>query len=188
MALTPSVMVGLGTKAPPFALPDVATGRTVSLWDFTQSKALLVVFLSRHCPYVQHVKAELGRLARDYAGKGLAMVGIASNDAQAYPEDSPANLKAMIKEEGWTFPVLFDRSQEIAASYLAACTPDYFLYDRRRRLVYRGQLDSSRPGNGIPVTGGDLREAVDAVLADRSVPSDQKPSVGCSIKWRPHID
>ncbi|MBI5623519.1 MAG: thioredoxin family protein [Elusimicrobia bacterium] len=185
MAATLSAMVELGSTAPAFSLPDVTWGSQVALSDFTGFKGLLVIFLSRHCPYVQHVKTELGRLGRDYAGRGLAIVGIASNDVRSYPDDAPGRLKELAASEGWRFPVLFDETQEVARAYHAACTPDYFLYDRDFKLVYRGQLDSSRPGNGVPVTGSDLRAAASALLAGQPIPRGQRPSLGCSIKWRP---
>lgn len=184
MALTPSTMVRLGSKAADFSLPDVVSGRSVSLATFLEKKALLVMFICRHCPYVQHVKEELARMGRDYATRDIGLVAISSNDAANYPEDAPARLKEMAIELGFKFPFCYDESQEVAKAYDAACTPDFFLFNRERKLVYRGQLDESRPGNGKPLTGRDLREAVDAVLADRPVPSDQKPSMGCNIKWR----
>lgn len=184
MALTPSTMVALGTPAPEFALPDVTSGRTVSLAEFSGSPALLVMFLCNHCPYVKHVRAGVAALASDYLARGVAVVGINSNDVVRYPADSPGKMKIEAAEAGYTFPYLFDDSQSVARAYRAACTPDFFLYDRARRLAYRGQLDDSRPGNGVPVTGRDLRAALDAVLAGTTVPSAQKPSMGCNIKWR----
>lgn len=184
MALTPSTMLPLGTPAAPFSLLDTVSGKTVSLGDFRAKKALLVMFLSRHCPYVQHVKTELARLGRDYAAKDIALVAIGSNDVANYPDDAPNHLARMAKEEGFTFPYLFDESQNVAKAYTAACTPDFFLYDANRQLVYRGQLDDSRPGNGKPVTGRDLRAAMDSVLGDKPVPADQRPSMGCNIKWK----
>jgi len=180
-----STMLPLGTQAPDFALPDVRTGEIVRLSDLDGKKALLVLFLCRHCPYVQHVQAGIARLARDYAGSDLAIVGISANDPEAYPEDAPEGLAQQAEEAGFTFPYLFDETQEVAKAYTAACTPDAFLFDAERKLVYRGQLDASRPGSGIPVTCEDIRAAIDAVLADRPAPADQRPSVGCSIKWRP---
>ena len=184
MALTPSTMLPLGTKAPAFSLPDVVSGRTITLETFKDRKALLVMFICRHCPYVQHVKEELARLGRDYGAKDVGIVAIGSNDVANYPDDSPENLKAMAQELGFTFPFCYDETQEVALAYSAACTPDFFLFDRERQLVYRGQLDDSRPGNGKPLTGRDLRAALDAVLAGRSVSPNQKPSIGCNIKWR----
>jgi peroxiredoxin len=180
----PSTMTALGTAAPDFALPDVTSGRTVRLVDLADRGALLVMFLCRHCPYVQHVRDELARLARDLAGADVAIVAISSNDPAAYPDDAPERLAEDARDAGYTFPFLFDETQDVAKAYGAACTPDFFLYDAGRRLVYRGQLDDSRPGNGVPVTGRDLRAAIDAVLGGRPVPADQRPSIGCGIKWR----
>ena len=184
MAAT-STMLALGTTAPEFALADVASGRTVTLHDFGDQKALLVMFICRHCPYVAHVRPAIAALAREHVGSGLGIVAISANDPDAYPEDAPEGLAAEVVEAGYTFPYLFDETQEVAKAYTAACTPDFFLFDADRRLVYRGQFDASRPGNGVPVTGEDLRAAIDAVLGERPVPEDQRPSVGCSIKWRP---
>jgi peroxiredoxin len=185
MSLTPSTMLDLKTQAPDFKLTDVITGRPVSLSTFVAKKGLLVMFICRHCPYVQHIKAELSRLGKDYSRKDVGIVAISSNDAQNYPDDSPENLKAFAKEQEFAFPFLYDESQAVAKAYTAACTPDFFLFNQNRELVYRGQLDDSRPGNGKPVTGRDLRAAIDAVLADKSVPSEQTPSIGCNIKWKP---
>lgn len=184
MALTPSTMLALGTPAADFRLPDTVSGKTISLKETVGPKGLLVMFLSRHCPYVQHVKKELALLGRDYAGKGLGIVAIASNDVANYPDDAPDQLKKMATEEGFTFPYLFDESQAVAKAYTAACTPDFFLYDAQQKLVYRGQLDDSRPGNGKPVTGRDLRGAIDALLSGRPVAAEQRPSMGCNIKWK----
>ena len=184
MALTPSTMLALGTKAPDFSLPDVLTGRAVSLETFAKKKTLLVMFICRHCPYVQHVKNELAKIGKDYTQKEVGIVAISSNDAENYPEDAPNQLKEMAKELGFTFPFCYDETQEVAKAYKAACTPDFFLFDGNRKLAYRGQLDDSRPGNNKPVTGWDLRQAIDAVLAGRSVSSDQKASMGCNIKWK----
>ena len=184
MALMPSTMLALGTKAPDFLLQDVVSGKMISLASFAGKKALLVMFICCHCPYVQHVKEELARLGRDYAGADIGIVAISANDATAYPDDAPEKLRAMAKELGFTFPFCFDESQETAKAYTAACTPDFFLFDASRTLVYRGQLDDSRPGNGKPVTGKDLRAAIDAVLAGTPVNSTQHPSIGCSIKWK----
>jgi peroxiredoxin len=185
MSLTPSTMLALKTKAPDFRLPNVVTGATISLRNYAGIKPLLVMFICRHCPYVQHIKQELARLGKDYANKDIGIVAISSNDAKNYPDDKPEMLKAMSKEEGFTFPFCYDESQEVAKAYSAACTPDFFLFDKNRELVYRGQLDDSRPGNGKPLTGRDLRAAMDAVLADKPVSADQIPSVGCNIKWKP---
>ena len=184
MALTPSTMLPLGTPASGFQLPDVVSGKKVSLEDFAGKPALLVMFLCRHCPYVKHVEKELAHVARDYAPKNVAVVAISANDAAEYPDDAPAGLRAQAAEVGFSFPYLYDESQSVAKAYAAACTPDFFVFNSDRRLAYRGQLDDSRPGNGRPVTGGDLRAALDDVLAGKSPPTDQKPSVGCNIKWK----
>jgi peroxiredoxin len=178
-------MLPLGTKAPAFSLPDT-DGRTVSSDSFAGAPALLVLFICNHCPFVKHIRHELARLGSDYAGRGAAIVAINSNDASKYPDDSPANMAREKREVGYGFPYLFDAKQEVAKAYRAACTPDIYLFDRDRRLVYRGQLDDSRPGNGRPVTGKDLRAALDLVLAGKAVPAEgQTPSVGCNIKWKP---
>ena len=177
-------MLPLGTPAPDFRLPDPG-GKLVALADFKQVPALVVVFMCNHCPYVKHVREGLARLARDYRSRGVAMVGINSNDVANYPADSPAKMAEEAKAAGYTFPYLYDESQAVARAYRAACTPDLYLFDKDQRLVYRGQLDDSRPGNGIPVTGKDLRAALDAVLAGKPVPPTQKPSIGCNIKWKP---
>jgi peroxiredoxin len=184
MALTESTMLKLGTMAPDFVLTDVVTGKTVRRDDFRGQKGLLVMFICAHCPYVKHLEAALGKLGTDYAGKPLGIVAISANDADAYPADNPAGLKLQAKEYGFTFPYLHDATQEVARAYSAACTPDFFLFDGDFRLVYRGQFDSSRPGNGIPVTGEDLRAAIDAVLNGTPIPTVQKPSIGCNIKWK----
>ncbi|MDD5199362.1 MAG: thioredoxin family protein [Terrimicrobiaceae bacterium] len=172
----------LGTPAPHFSLPDVGSGRTVTLDDFTARPALVVVFLCAHCPYVVHVRGELARMARAFPL--AAFVAISSNDAVKYPDDGPENLRAMAIESGFPFPVLYDESQEVARAYTAACTPDFFLFDADRRLAYRGRFDDSTPGNGRPLTGADLRAALEAVLAGNPAPQPQSPSVGCSIKWK----
>ncbi len=184
MALTPSTMLALGTKAPDFSLPEVVTGQTVSLATFAGTRALVVMFICRHCPYVQHVKEGLAQLGRDYAKQAIGIVAISANDVANYPDDAPDHLKTMAKEEGFTFPFCYDESQETAKGYTAACTPDFFLFDQDRRLVYRGQMDDSRPGNGKAVTGRDLRAAMDAVLAGTPVNPEQRPSLGCNIKWK----
>ncbi len=184
MVVTPSTMLELGTPAPDFELMDLE-GNSVDLKSFDGKKGLLVIFISRHCPFVQHVKGELSRLGRDYIDSGLGIVAVSPNDIERYPDDAPGKLAEMAREEGFAFSVCFDESQEVAKAYRAACTPDFFLYDARRRLVYRGQLDDSRPGNGRPVTGRDLRAAIDSVLKGREVNPDQQPSVGCNIKWKP---
>ncbi len=183
MVKTPSTMLPLGVKAPDFSLPNM-DGRTVSLDDFRDSAALVVVFMCNHCPFVKHVAKELARLAKEYQARNAAFVGINSNDVDIYPEDSPPMMRLESHNRGYTFPYLFDESQEVAKAYRAACTPDFFVFDRDRLLVYRGQMDSSRPGNNIPVTGIDLRAALDAVLEDKPVAADQKPSIGCNIKWK----
>jgi len=184
MSRTESTMLPLDTKAPDFELPDVVTGETVSLARFNDRKALLVIFICRHCPYVKHVQKELAQIGQDYAGKPLGIVAISANDANAYPDDAPGSLRDMALDLGFNFPLCYDESQETARAYTAACTPDFFLFNGTRRLAYRGQLDDSRPANGIPVTGRDLRAAIDALLADRPVDVNQKPSIGCNIKWR----
>lgn len=183
MAATPSSMVPLGTPAPAFRLPD-PDGRFFALEDFAAARGLLVMFICNHCPYVKHVRDELARFGRDFAAKGLALVAINANDVVAYPEDRPEMMARESREAGYTFPYLHDETQQVARAYRAACTPDFFLYDQRRRLAYRGQFDDSRPGNGRPVTGADLRAAADAVLAGRPVPGEQKASIGCNIKWK----
>lgn len=179
-----SSMLPLGTAAPEFCLPDPA-GKMFSSSDFAGSSALLVVFLCNHCPYVKHVQTEFTRLAKEYQAQSVAVVGINSNDAENYPDDRPEKMAEEIRAAGYTFPYLYDETQTVARAYGAACTPDFFLFDRNQRLVYRGQFDDSRPKNGLPVTGSDLRAALDAVLDGRPVPAAQKPSVGCSIKWKP---
>lgn len=184
MALTESTMLELGTKAPDFTLQDVVTGKTVRLDDFRASKALLVMFICAHCPYVKHIEKTLGKLGADYKGKPLAIVAISSNDVGTHPADSPDGLRAQAKANGFEFPYLYDESQAVARAYKAACTPDFFLFDKDFRLAYRGEYDSSRPGNGIPVTGEYLRAAIDTVLAGKPVSPDQRPSIGCNIKWK----
>jgi len=184
MAATPSSMLELGTPMPEFQLPDYR-GTLVSSSESGAAKATLVVFLCPHCPFVRHTRLEIGRFSRDYQSRGLVMFGINSNDTIAFPEDGPEGMQEEAAIAGYTFPYLRDETQSVAKLYRAACTPDFFLFDSARKLVYRGQLDSSRPRNAIPVTGDDLRAAADAVLAGR-IPSDiQKPSVGCNIKWKP---
>lgn len=184
MAATPSTMLPLGTEAPAFSLPD-PDGKLWSLDDFAAAPALLVAFLSNHCPFVKHVADGLAALARDLADSGVATVGIGSNNIAAYPDDAPSEMPAMAAAHGWAFPYVSDETQEVAHAYRAACTPDFYVFDGARRLVYRGQMDGSRPGNDVPVTGADIRAAVDALLAGRPVPADQRPSVGCNIKWKP---
>lgn len=182
MALTPSTMLKLGTPAPDFALP-ATDGKTVRRSDFS-GRPLLVLFLCNHCPFVKHLRHHLAATAKEYQQKGVAIVGINANDAVHYPDDSPAKMGEEVKAIGYTFPYLYDESQAAAKAYTAACTPDFFLFDRNHKLVYRGQYDDSRPDNGKPITGADLRAAMDAVLAGKPVPHDQKPSIGCNIKWK----
>jgi peroxiredoxin len=184
MPLAESTMLELGTIAPDFALTDVVTGKTVRRDDFRGKKGLLVLFICAHCPYVKHIEKSLGKLGADYAGKDIAIVGISPNDVATNPDDGPAGLAQQAKENGFKFPYLYDESQVVAKAYNAACTPDPYLFDKDFKLVYRGQYDDSRPGNGITVTGKDLRAAIDAVLAGKAVAKEQKPSIGCNIKWK----
>jgi peroxiredoxin len=177
-------MLALGTKAPRFALPDVVSGETVAFEDFTAAKALLVAFFCNHCPYVMHILEGFEAFARELSARGLAIVSISSNDITSHPADAPAEMARIATLKGFTFPYLYDESQSVAKAYQAVCTPDFFLFDRERRLRYRGQFDGSRPGSRIPVTGEDLRAAAEALLEDRPVQSQQTPSVGCSIKWK----
>jgi len=178
-------MLALGTEAPAFSLPDVVSGKTISLATFDGgTAALLVMFICRHCPYVKHVQEELARLGAEYQRRGVGIVAVSSNDASSNPEDAPDSLKAMAQDLGFTFPLCYDESQAVAKAYAAACTPDFFVFDRARQLAYRGQLDDSRPNSGKPVTGRDLRAALDAVLAGRAASADQTPSMGCNIKWK----
>jgi peroxiredoxin len=183
MVATPSTMLPLGTQAPDFHLPDT-DGNIVSRDDFRDAPALLVMFICNHCPFVKHIRSGLVRFAQDYQSRGLAIVAINANDVGSYPEDSPPKMAIEKREAGYVFPYLYDETQAVAKAYRAACTPDFFLFDRERRLVYRGQFDDSRPGNDRPVTGADLRTAADAVLAGKPVAADQKPSIGCNIKWQ----
>ncbi len=184
MVETLSTMTPLGTQAPDFSLPDTQ-GKTVSLSYFTDAPALVVIFMCNHCPFVKHIADGLAELARDYLSEGVAVVGINSNDVENYPDDSPQKMVEEVKTRGYSFPYLFDETQAVAKAYRASCTPDFFVFDLDRRLVYRGQMDDSRPGNGDPVTGSDLRAALDAVLQGRPAPPEQKPSIGCNIKWKP---
>jgi peroxiredoxin len=184
MVKTASTMLPLGSQAPDFSLPDV-DGKTVSRDDFRDAPALLVVFMCNHCPFVKHIASELARLGQDYQKRGVAIVGINPNDAENYPDDAPEQMRREVVQRDYTFPYLYDETQETAKAYRAACTPDFFVFDQERRLVYRGQLDSSRPGSEIPVTGDDLRFALDRLLAGQPVPEDQRPSIGCNIKWKP---
>ena len=178
-------MLALGTPLPAFSLPNVVTGATVSTASFDDKKALLVMFICHHCPFVKHVKSELAALGRDYAAKDIGILAVSSNDPAVSSEDSPEGLRRMAAEWGLTYPVCYDESQAVAKSYAAACTPEFYLFDQSRKLVYRGQLDDSRPGNDRPVTGADLRGAIDALLAGQPIVQSQMPSVGCNIKWRP---
>jgi peroxiredoxin len=182
MVRTPSTMLPIGTEAPDFSLVNV-DGRTVSLGDFDDAPALLVVFMCNHCPFVKHLADSLAQFANEYIPKGLAVVGISSNDVANHPADSPEQMVREAEERGYQFPYLYDETQEVAKAYQAACTPDFFLFDKDRRLVYRGQFDDSRPDSGIPITGKDLRAAVDAVLAGKKPSEKQLPSIGCNIKW-----
>lgn len=178
-------MLPLGTIAPDFSLQDVVSGNTITLPTFADKQALLVMFICQHCPFVQHIKDELARLGKDYINRNLGIVGISANDVNNFPDDAPDKLKAMAEELELPWTICYDESQEIAKAYTAACTPDFFLFDAQLQLVYRGQLDDSRPSNGKPVTGADLRAAIDAVLAGQPVNSQQQPSLGCNIKWKP---
>lgn len=184
MALTPSNMLPLGTRAPDFTLPDVLSGKTVSLAALPPAPATLVMFICNHCPYVKHVLAGLVQLGRDYAGRGVNLIAISSNDAEHYPDDAPDKMAALARSEAFPFPYLYDETQAVARAYQAACTPDFFVFDSALALAYRGQLDDSRPGNGRPVTGADLRGALDALLAGQPVDANQVASVGCNIKWK----
>ena len=183
MALTPSTMLSLGTSVPGFALPDL-DGRLVTPDEFHDAPALLIAFICRHCPFVTHIRQGFAAFVREYQPRGLAVLGINSNDIEEFPEDGPDGMRDEAAGAGYTFPYLFDETQDVAKVFRAACTPDLFLFDRNRQLVYRGQFDDSRPGNGKPVTGADLRAAADAVLAGRPVPAEQKASIGCNIKWK----
>ncbi|YAF94081.1 MAG: thioredoxin family protein [Nodularia sp. CChRGM 3473] len=185
MVLTASTMLPISTQAPDFHLPEVVSGKTISLATFADKKALLVMFICRHCPFVKHVQEELAKLGKDYLTSDLGIIAISANDAQKYPDDAPESLKAMAIELDFKFPLCFDATQETAKAYTAACTPDFFVFDEKRQLAYRGQLDDSRPSNGKPVTGADLRSAIAVVLVGKPVTSEQKPSIGCNIKWKP---
>ena len=180
-----STMLPLGTKAPDFKLPDVLTGKKISLSDFSKNRFLLVMFICRHCPYVKHVQAQLVQMGKDYQPQNVGMVAISSNDAEKYPDDSPESLREMAKSLGFSFPLCYDESQETAKAYRAACTPEFYLFNENRELIYRGQLDDSRPNSGIPVTGKDLRGALDSALAGKPISPEQKPGIGCNIKWKP---
>jgi peroxiredoxin len=183
MTLTASEMLPLGTSAPDFNLPDT-TGKMVSLNDIREAKAFLVIFMCNHCPFVKHILDGLVVLIKEYQAKGCIVVAINSNDVVNYPDDSPEMMAKLVTEAGFTFPYLYDETQEAAKAYRAACTPDFFLFDSNKTLIYRGQMDDSRPGNGIPVTGADLTAAIEAVLEGKQVSQEQKPSIGCNIKWK----
>ncbi len=184
MALTASTMLSLGTQALDFNLPNVVTRQNISLATFADKKSLLVIFISQHCPFIKHIRYELAKLGKDYLNSDLGIVAISSNDATKYPDDAPISLEKMALELDLEYPICYDESQDVAKSYTAACTPDFFLFDAGRKLVYRGQLDDSRPSNGLPVTGSDLRAAIDSVLAGKEIIGEQKPSIGCNIKWK----
>ncbi|MCG5501957.1 thioredoxin family protein [Ectothiorhodospira lacustris] len=184
MARTESKMLELGTPAPAFHLPDPSTGRQVSLDDFPDARGYVIAFICNHCPFVQLIRHEFARFGRTYTDKGLAVIAINANDVENYPEDSPEKMQDEARRFGYTFPYLFDETQAVARAYDAACTPDFYLFDADRRLFYRGQFDASRPGSDIPVTGEDLRAAADALLAGQPAPQEQKPSLGCNIKWK----
>ena len=183
--LTKSTMTSLGTKAPDFSLPDVVTGKKISLADFTEKKAFVVMFICAHCPYVKHVEKELAQLGQNYQNKNVGIVAISANDAETHPEDGPEELKQQATDLGFPFPYLYDQSQKVAKAYQAACTPDFFVFNEQRELVYRGQLDGSRPENfSVKTNGVDLRAAIDSVLSDQPISENQKPSMGCNIKWK----
>jgi thiol-disulfide isomerase/thioredoxin len=185
MVATPSTMPPLGTKIPEFSLADVVSGAVVSTRDLVEAPASLVMFICNHCPFVKHVMPELGRLGQDSIPKGVQVAAINSNDVEIYPQDDPENMRELAVARGWKFPFLFDQDQAVAKAFRAACTPDFYVFDRRRKLVYRGQLDASRPSNDTPVTGRDVRAALDALLDGRQPGTEQAPSIGCNIKWRP---
>ena len=187
MADTPSKMVPLGMIAPDFVLPDTISGENKSLTNLKSEKATVIMFICNHCPFVKHVQQHLVRLAREYQAKGISFVAISSNDVEKYPDDSPQRMKEVAQELGYPFPYLYDESQEVARAYNAACTPDFYVFDKNLKLVYRGQMDASRPGNNIPVTGKDLREALDNILQGKPVSEDQRPSIGCNIKWKSQV-
>lgn len=184
MALTPSQMLPLGTKAPDFSLQDVNSNQMVSLQQLKGESATVIMFICNHCPYVKHVQQQLVKLAQDYQTKNIAFIAISANDVENYPDDAPEKMRDLALQLGYTFPYLYDATQQIAKAYQAACTPDFYIFDKNLLCVYRGQLDDSRPGNGIPVTGNDIRLALDAILANQPVDANQKPSVGCNIKWK----
>ena len=183
MARTPSNMLPLGTHAPDFSLLDTVSNQSLDLSNLKGDKGTVIMFICNHCPFVVHVNPELSKLGREYQEKGIGFIAISSNDVENYPQDAPHLMTQVAKDEGYTFPYLYDETQEVAKAYDAACTPDFYLFDTDLKLVYRGQLDDSRPGNGLPLTGKDLRDAMNALLAGKSIGDDQKPSIGCNIKW-----
>ena len=184
MAVTPSNMLELGTKAPHFSLLDAVSNKRLSLDELKGKNGTLICFICNHCPFVKHIQSEFSRLAGDYQSKCVSLIAISSNDVSKYPEDAPDKMREFAKENHFSFPYLFDETQEVAKSYKAACTPDFYLFDGEEKLVYRGQLDDARPKNGIPVTGESIRKALDALLLGKPVLSEQKPSIGCNIKWK----
>ena len=185
MARTPSNMIPLGTIAPNFSLTDTVSGNVLDLQDIKGAQGTIIMFICNHCPFVKHVNQGMVQMANDYQAKGIGFIAISSNDVENYPDDSPDLMKVNAIEEGYSFPYLYDESQEVAQAYDAACTPDFYLFDSNLSLVYRGQMDDSRPGNGIPVTGEDLQAAMDSLLAGTAISAEQKPSIGCNIKWKP---
>ena len=184
MARTPSVMIPLGSRAPVFSLPDTVSGKIISLQEVKGNIATVIMFLCNHCPFVKHVNHQLVIMANDYSNKGVGFIAISSNDVVNFPEDAPEHMKRTARQLGYPFPYLYDETQEVAKAFRAACTPDFYIYDTSLRLAYRGQLDDSRPGNGIPVTGKDIRTALDCLLEGKEVPGEQKPAIGCNIKWK----
>ena len=184
MALTESNMLPIGTEAPDFTLPDTVSGEELTLEDLASNKATVVMFICNHCPYVIHVNPEIKRLTDEYLAKGVSFVAISSNDVENYPQDAPHLMNKLVEKEGFNFPYLYDESQAVARAYQAACTPDFYIFDAELKLAYRGQLDDSRPGNGIPVTGRDLRNALDCLISGTEVTGNQLPSIGCNIKWK----
>jgi peroxiredoxin len=184
MAATPSTMLELGTEAPGFSLQEVRTGKLISPQSFSDQKALLIMFICAHCPYVKHIEDEIARIGRGYVSRSIGIIAISSNDAENHPDDGPEGLKAMAERLAFNFPLCYDETQAVAKSYRAACTPEFYLFDQNQKLYYRGQLDDSRPKNTLPVTGSDLRGALEAILAGQTAPEDQKPGIGCNIKWK----
>jgi peroxiredoxin len=184
MAVTPSNMLPLGTVAPSFTLPDTISGKMMSLNELKSDQTTVIMFICNHCPYVKHIQTQLVQLAQDYQPKGISFIAISSNDVEGYPEDAPDKMKEVAERLGYPFPYLYDETQEVARAYHAACTPDFYIFDREMSCIYRGQLDDSRPGNQIPVTGRDVRNALDNILANKPVDPNQKPSMGCNIKWK----